>query len=133
MPTYEYECKECDHHFEVFQSMSDEPIKICPECGKEVRRLIFGGVGVIFKGPGFYVTDRAAAKSSGSIKGKADAAAATPSDAAGVSKEGGAVAGGDAAKGDSPKKEADSKGGAEHGKAANSGTQKKNKPAAQTA
>ncbi|MDR2052321.1 MAG: zinc ribbon domain-containing protein [Treponema sp.] len=58
MPTYEYECKDCGHTFEVFQSMSDAPLKICPECGKEVRRLINGGSGVIFKGSGFYVTDK---------------------------------------------------------------------------
>jgi len=58
MPTYEYECKKCSHRFEVFQSMSDEPIKKCPECGKQVRRLVSGGVGVIFKGSGFYVTDK---------------------------------------------------------------------------
>jgi len=68
MPTYEYECKSCAHNFEVFQSMSDEPIKKCPECGQEVRRLIFGGSGVIFKGSGFYVTDksRSAGKSAAS-------------------------------------------------------------------
>jgi putative FmdB family regulatory protein len=58
MPTYEYECKTCSSRFEVFQSMSDEPIKKCPKCGKAVRRLISGGVGVIFKGSGFYVTDK---------------------------------------------------------------------------
>jgi len=58
MPTYEYECKSCSHTFEVFQSMSDPPLKDCPECGSEVRRLIFGGSGVIFKGSGFYVTDK---------------------------------------------------------------------------
>jgi putative FmdB family regulatory protein len=58
MPTYEYECKSCSHKFEVFQSINDLPIKECPECGKEVRRLIFGGTGVIFKGSGFYVTDK---------------------------------------------------------------------------
>jgi hypothetical protein len=38
--------------------MSDEPIKHCEKCGKEVRRLILGGTGVIFKGSGFYVTDK---------------------------------------------------------------------------
>jgi len=38
--------------------MSDAPLKECPECGKEIRRLIFGGSGVIFKGSGFYVTDK---------------------------------------------------------------------------
>ena len=38
--------------------MSDEPVKKCPECGKQVRRLVSGGIGVIFKGSGFYVTDK---------------------------------------------------------------------------
>jgi putative FmdB family regulatory protein len=58
MPTYEYECKVCGYTFDVFQNMSDAPVKVCPECGKEVRRLIKGGTGVIFKGSGFYVTDK---------------------------------------------------------------------------
>ena len=76
MPTYEYECKKCHHHFEVFQAMSDEPLKKCPKCGKELRRLIFGGAGVIFKGSGFYVTDKAAGKVAASTAGKiADKAA----------------------------------------------------------
>ena len=57
MPTYEYVCKSCGYDFDAFQSMRDEPLKICPKCGKELRRLINGGNGVIFKGPGFYVTD----------------------------------------------------------------------------
>jgi putative FmdB family regulatory protein len=57
MPTYDYECTSCGYTFEVFQSMSDDPLKKCPECGKKVQRLIGGGVGVIFKGSGFYVTD----------------------------------------------------------------------------
>jgi putative FmdB family regulatory protein len=58
MPTYEYECKSCGYTFDAFQNMSDEPLKSCPECGKDVRRLINGGSGIIFKGSGFYVTDR---------------------------------------------------------------------------
>ena len=57
MPTYEYECKSCRHSFDVFQSIKDEPLKVCPECGRELRRVINGGTGVIFKGGGFYVTD----------------------------------------------------------------------------
>ncbi|MDR0322172.1 MAG: FmdB family transcriptional regulator [Treponema sp.] len=65
MPTYEYECKSCSHTFEVFQSMSDAPLKDCPECGKEIRRLIFGGTGVIFKGSGFYVTDKGKSSKAG--------------------------------------------------------------------
>ncbi len=57
MPTYEYECKSCKYNFEKFQSIRDEPVKICPKCGKEVRKLIGRGSGVIFKGSGFYETD----------------------------------------------------------------------------
>ncbi len=57
MPTYEYECRSCHHTFEKFQSMSDEPVKVCPKCGGVVHRKIGGGLGVIFKGPGFYCTD----------------------------------------------------------------------------
>ena len=58
MPTYDYECRYCGHSFETFQSMSDDPLTLCPECGKEqLRRLISGGTGVIFKGSGFYVND----------------------------------------------------------------------------
>ena len=57
MPTYEYKCKKCGKVFDVFQKITDEPIKTCSYCGGEVYRLISGGIGVIFKGSGFYVTD----------------------------------------------------------------------------
>jgi putative FmdB family regulatory protein len=70
MPTYEYECKKCGYNFEAFQSMSDEPLKICDKCGGDVRRLILGGAGVIFKGSGFYVTDKVADKVADKSSGK---------------------------------------------------------------
>jgi putative FmdB family regulatory protein len=57
MPTYEYECKSCQHAFEKFQSMTAKPIDKCPSCGGKVRRLIGRGGGIIFKGSGFYQTD----------------------------------------------------------------------------
>jgi len=57
MPTYEYECEKCHHQFEQIQKMTDEPVKTCPVCGGEVKRLISGGGGFLFKGNGFYVTD----------------------------------------------------------------------------
>ena len=57
MPTYEYECAKTGRRFEVFQNMSDAPIRKCPECGGKVRRLIGAGGAVIFKGTGFYATD----------------------------------------------------------------------------
>ena len=58
MPTYDYKCSNCGHHFEVYQSMKDEKLKVCPNCGKEsLTRLIGTGGGLIFKGSGFYLTD----------------------------------------------------------------------------
>lgn len=57
MPTYEYECEKCGHHFELFQSMKEPAKKTCPQCKGRVRRLISGGAGLIFKGSGFYITD----------------------------------------------------------------------------
>ncbi|MDR0410672.1 MAG: zinc ribbon domain-containing protein [Treponema sp.] len=62
MPTYEYICKSCGFSFEIFQNMKDEPLKLCPECGREIRRVINGGGGIIFKGTGFYVTDKTGAR-----------------------------------------------------------------------
>jgi putative FmdB family regulatory protein len=58
MPTYDYVCEACDHAFELFQSIKDEPKKKCPECGKQkLRRLIGPGAAIMFKGSGFYKTD----------------------------------------------------------------------------
>ena len=57
MPTYEYECQNCKFKFEKFQNMTDAPLETCPKCGGKLKRVISGGAGVIFKGPGFYATD----------------------------------------------------------------------------
>jgi len=58
MPTYQYECDDCEYAFEVLQSMSDKKLKKCPKCKKmKLYRLIGGGSGIIFKGTGFYETD----------------------------------------------------------------------------
>ena len=57
MPTYEYKCNKCEYRFEKFQRMTDDPIRTCPRCHGEVRRLISAGNGFIFKGSGFYATD----------------------------------------------------------------------------
>ncbi len=57
MPTYDYQCTSCSHVFEIFQTMSEDPLKKCPYCGKGVRRLVSGGSGLIFKGSGYYLTD----------------------------------------------------------------------------
>ncbi len=57
MPTYEYECTKCNARFEAFQKITDAPGAVCPKCGKNAKRLISPGGGVIFKGSGFYETD----------------------------------------------------------------------------
>jgi putative FmdB family regulatory protein len=60
MPIYEYRCSN-GHTFEVFQSMSDDPVTSCEECGAPVER-VFHPVAVHFKGSGFYTTDYAKKK-----------------------------------------------------------------------
>ena len=58
MPTYDYVCDNCNHAFELFQSITDSVKKKCPECGKSKLRRLFGtGAAVVFKGSGFYQTD----------------------------------------------------------------------------
>ncbi len=56
MPTYGYECTACAHHFEVFQSIKDDPLTTCEQCGGTLRKRIYP-VGIAFKGSGFYVND----------------------------------------------------------------------------
>jgi putative FmdB family regulatory protein len=58
MLTYEYECSRCGLQFERQQTMTDAPIKECPACGKEVRKLISGGSGFIMKAAGVGKSDR---------------------------------------------------------------------------
>jgi len=56
MPTYEYKCAQ-GHTFERLQRMTEAPIDRCPTCGSPAERLLSAGVGLLFKGSGFYITD----------------------------------------------------------------------------
>lgn len=56
MPTYEYKCEQCGK-FEHWQNITEDALAECPTCGSPVKRLISRNVNIIFKGPGFYVTD----------------------------------------------------------------------------
>ncbi len=69
MPTYDYDCTKCGHAFEEFQSIIAAPLEVCPQCGGKVQRRIHGGVGLIFKGSGFYLTDYKRAPAAGSKAG----------------------------------------------------------------
>ena len=64
MPTYGYECLSCDNQFEIFQSIKDDALTTCSECGGTLRKRIYP-VGISFKGSGFYVNDYAAKPSGG--------------------------------------------------------------------
>jgi putative FmdB family regulatory protein len=57
MPTYDYKCLDCGYSFEHFQRITEEPLKVCPKCSGNLKRLIGAGSGPIFKGSGFYHTD----------------------------------------------------------------------------
>ncbi|MHA0288871.1 FmdB family zinc ribbon protein [Mycobacterium sp. C3-094] len=64
MPTYSYACTECDNKFDVVQAFTDDSLTECPQCSGRLRK-VFGKVGVVFKGSGFYRTDsRESGKSS---------------------------------------------------------------------
>lgn len=56
MPIYRYQCLNCNLRFELRQSFSDKPTVVCPGCYGVARRL-FSPVPILFKGPGFYITD----------------------------------------------------------------------------
>ena len=89
MPTYLYACTACGHELEAVQSFSDDPLTTCPDCGGNLRKL-FGNVGVVFKGSGFYRNDSRSSgtSSSGTSDGsakKSDATSSSPSSGAGTS------------------------------------------------
>ena len=85
MPTYQYACTnpEGKHEFEVVQSFTDPAVTVCPECGAPVRK-VYGSVGVVFKGSGFYRTDSRKSESSstpaaGATSGSKDAGSSSTS------------------------------------------------------
>jgi putative FmdB family regulatory protein len=57
MPIYEYVCKNCSHHFEVLQKMSDEPVQVCPKCQATAVERMVSAAGFQLKGTGWYATD----------------------------------------------------------------------------
>ena len=72
MPSYDYLCQKCGHRFEAFQKMSDKLWTKCPECSGQIKRLIGGGSGLIFKGSGFYITDYKNSSEKAEVKSNAD-------------------------------------------------------------
>lgn len=75
MPTYQYVCTACEQPHEAVQSFHDLALTECPACGGPLRKL-FSGVGVVFKGSGFYRTD---SRSSTSSSGASDSGSTSTS------------------------------------------------------
>jgi putative FmdB family regulatory protein len=99
MPTYDYVCDACNHRFEEIQSFSAEPLKVCPSCGADQLRRLFGtGAAILFKGSGFYETDYRSDSYKTAAKTETDAA--KPAEKTAAEKP---VASGDTAKGASAK------------------------------
>ncbi len=72
MPIYGYRCSSCGHQLEVLQKLSDEPLKVCPQCQGKLTKVIYPA-GVIFKGSGFYKTDYSGAKGQSNGNGSGSA------------------------------------------------------------
>jgi putative FmdB family regulatory protein len=75
LPIYGYRCSACGHQFEILQRVSDEPLKVCPQCQGKLTKILYPA-GVIFKGSGFYTTDYKGSGKSGSANGSGASAEA---------------------------------------------------------
>jgi len=86
VPTYSYACTECDNRFDAVQAFSDDALTECPQCTGRLRKL-FGSVGVVFKGSGFYRTDsRASSNGSAEKSGTESSSESSSSKSNGESK-----------------------------------------------
>ena len=73
MPIYGYQCRACNHEFELMQKMSDSAPSVCPACGKPELRKQLSAAGFQLKGSGWYATDfKGAAKPSPDAKANAE-------------------------------------------------------------
>jgi putative FmdB family regulatory protein len=86
VPTYQYTCTECGQPHEAVQSFTDPALTVCPSCGGKLRK-VFSGVGVVFKGSGFYRTDSRAGTAKESSNGDKPAASPGKEPAASPGKE----------------------------------------------
>ena len=57
MPIYEYQCDDCEHKLEALQKISDDPLKLCPECGQDGLRKLVSAAAFRLSGSGWYETD----------------------------------------------------------------------------
>ena len=90
MPLYEYKCEKCGERVEIIQRVSDPPYSHCPKCGGDMKKML-SSPAIQFKGSGFYKTDYASKKDSGSATKPAESKGETKSDSG---SSGGSTSGG---------------------------------------
>jgi putative FmdB family regulatory protein len=80
LPTYEYACTACGHRLDAVQKFSDDALTVCPECGGALRK-VYGAVGIVLKGSGFYKTDSrvSSGKAGGSESKSSDSSSSSES------------------------------------------------------
>ena len=57
MPIYEYACRSCEHRFETIQKAAEDPLRQCPECGRQTLKKLLSAPVFRLKGSGWYETD----------------------------------------------------------------------------
>jgi len=124
LPTYEYACTACGHRLEAVQKFSDDPLTECPECGGALRK-VYGAVGIVLKGSGFYKTDSRAA--AGAANGNGNGKSKDKE------KESSTTSTSDSSSKDSKGSSTKSDGGSTSGGSGGSGGSKDSKPAAAAA
>jgi putative FmdB family regulatory protein len=87
VPTYQYVCTDCAEPLEAVQSFTDDALTVCPACGGTLRK-VFGSVGVVFKGSGFYRTDSRASSSASDTAASKGTSSDSKSNASGGSSTG---------------------------------------------
>jgi len=129
LPTYEYACTACGHRLEAVQKFTDDPLTECPECGAPLRK-VYGAVGIVLKGSGFYKTDSRAASGNGGSEKKSSESIGGESSTADASSKKESTSD----KGGTDKSGADKGGGADKGSSPDKGTSRKDStPASSTA
>ena len=109
MPTYAYECRDCGHGFEEFQSITAGALRKCPSCGRlKLQRLIGSGAAIIFKGGGFYQTDYRSKSYKAGEKAEKDGQGKDTKESSSSSKESGSKESGSKDSGSTEKGPADS-------------------------
>jgi putative FmdB family regulatory protein len=132
LPTYEYACTACGHRLEAVQSFTDDPLTECPECASPLRK-VYGAVGIVLKGSGFYKTDsRAASGTNGSGTKRADASSSETSATESPSKKESTSGNGASGNGASDKGGSD-KGSSDKGGSNKGGSRRETTPASSTA